>query len=112
VAGVQAISERQVRLAGGQVADHPQFLEFTPDLELIPGKIWFGFSSVNPSRRSVDGWIWVMPERRTIWLRDVDTRHPVIFYQNGGRRELVIASVARTSASGYLLPSPSVGRSR
>ena len=80
--------------------------------ELIPGKIWFGLSSVDPSRRSVDGWIWVMPERRTIWLRDVDARHPVIFYQDGGRRELVIASVARTSASGYLLPSPAVGRGR
>jgi len=73
--------------------------------ELIPGKIWFGLSSADAAHRSVDGWVWVMPERRTIWLRDLNARHPIIFYQNGERRELVITSVARTSASGYLLPS-------
>jgi sortase A len=78
--------------------------------ELIPGKLWFGLSSVDPIDRSVNGWIWIMPERRTIWLRNVDARHPVTFYQNGERRELVITSVARASAKGYLLPSPKVGR--
>jgi sortase A len=77
--------------------------------ELIPGKIWFGLSSADPMDRSVNGWIWVMPERRTIWLRDVAEHHPVLFYQNGEKRELVITSVARGSASGYLAPSPDRG---
>jgi sortase A len=70
--------------------------------ELVPGKIWFGLSSADPEGRRVTGWLWVMPDRRTIWLRDVDTRHPMSFYQDGERRELVITSVARTSAKGFL----------
>jgi len=73
--------------------------------ELVPGKIWFGLSSTDAVDRSVNGWIWVMPERRTIWLRDVDARRPVIFYQNGEKRELVITSVTHNSAKGYLAPS-------
>jgi LPXTG-site transpeptidase (sortase) family protein len=70
--------------------------------ELVPGKIWFGLSSADPAGRRVTGWLWVMPDRRTIWLRDVDTRQPMFFYQDGEKRELVITSVARTSAKGYL----------
>jgi sortase A len=74
--------------------------------ELVPGKIWFGVSSADPALHSVDGWVWVMPDRRTIWLRDVNAHHPVIFYQNGAKRELVITSVVRSSVKGYLLPLP------
>jgi hypothetical protein len=70
--------------------------------ELVPGKIWFGLSSTDPTIHTVDGWVWVMPERRTIWLRDVDVRHPFVFYQDGGKRELVFASVARNSTQIYL----------
>jgi sortase A len=73
--------------------------------ELIPRKVWFGLSSADPVDHTVNGWIWVMPERRTIWLRDVDPHNPVIFYQDGEKRELVITSVARASAKGYLAPS-------
>jgi sortase A len=78
--------------------------------ELIPGKIWFGLSSADPASRSVNGWLWVMPDRRTIWLRDFDARHPMFFYQDGEKRELVITSVAGTSVNGYLVPNPIVGR--
>jgi len=78
--------------------------------ELMPGKIWFGLSSADAARRSVNGWIWVMPDRHTIWLSNVDTRHPTFFYQDGEKRELVITSVAGTSVSGYLVPKPIAGR--
>jgi len=70
--------------------------------ELVPGKIWFGLSSADSTARTVDGWVWVMPDRRTIWLKNAAAREPVIFYQDGGKRELVITSVAGNSASGYL----------
>jgi sortase A len=73
--------------------------------ELVPGKIWFGLSSADSTDHTVNGWIWVMPERRTIWLRDVDARRPVIFYQNGEKRALVITGVTQSSAKGYLAPS-------
>ncbi len=47
--------------------------------ELVPGKIWFGLESADTSSRTVDGWLWVMPERRTIWLRNADAHQPVVF---------------------------------
>lgn len=77
--------------------------------ELVPGKIWFGLSSADAEDRTVDGWVWVMPERRTIWLRGAVAHRPVIFYENGARHELVITSVAGKSAKGYLVPSPGQG---
>jgi sortase A len=77
--------------------------------ELVPGKIWLGLSSADSELNSVSGWLWVMPDRRTIWLRDVDTHHPIVFYQDGEKREVVLTKVARTSATGYLLPSPPRG---
>jgi LPXTG-site transpeptidase (sortase) family protein len=77
--------------------------------ELVPGKIWFGLSSADAEDRTVDGWVWVMPDRRTIWLRSAVAHRPVIFYDNGVRHELVITSVAGKSAKGYLIPSPDRG---
>jgi sortase A len=78
--------------------------------ELVPGKIWLGLSSADATNHTVNGWLWIMPDRRTIWLRDLDTRQPMEFYQDGEMRELVITSVARTSVKGYLDPKPVPGR--
>ncbi len=61
-----------------------------------------GVSSTDTASRTVDGWVWVMPEGRTIWLRDLDSHQRVKFYQNGQKRVLVITSVAENSAKGYL----------
>jgi hypothetical protein len=57
------------------------------------------------SHRRVTGWMWVMPDRRTIWLRAQGAQQPVVFYgcQDGKRRELVITNVTKDSATGYLL---------
>jgi len=70
--------------------------------QLAPG-ISLGVSDVDPLAREVDGWLWVMPDRRTIWLRNHPAHEPLIFYQDGERRELMIAGVANGVASGYLL---------
>ena len=74
--------------------------------ELVPRKIWFGLTSADPASRTVDGWVWVMPDRRTIWLRNVDAHRPIIFSWNGGEHELLITSVAQNSAKGYLVSLP------
>jgi hypothetical protein len=52
----------------------------------------------------MNGWMWVMPDRRTIRLTRQHTREPLVFYgrQDGKRRELVITSIGRNSVSGYL----------
>jgi len=51
----------------------------------------------------MNGWMWLMPDRRAIWLRD-QMQGPVIFYghEDGKRRELVITRVTPNSVTGYL----------
>ena len=64
-----------------------------------------GVTGTDVSHRRVTGWMWVMPDRRTIWLRGQGAQEPVVFYgtQDGKRRELVITNVAKNSVSGYLI---------
>lgn len=72
--------------------------------QLVPG-ISIGLTDTDTADRSVDGWMWVMPDRRTIWLRELGTRDPLIFYghRDGKKRELVISSVTNNSMTGYLI---------
>ena len=67
--------------------------------------ISLGITGTDVSHRRVTGWMWVMPERRTIWLRGQGANQPVVFYgtHDGKRKELVITNVTRDSISGYLL---------
>ena len=72
--------------------------------KLSPG-ISLGLTGIELAHLRVDGWIWVMPDRRTIWLRDHRAREPVTFYGfiDGKQRELVITNVTAHSVKGYLL---------
>jgi len=71
--------------------------------ELVPG-ISFGLSRADAGRRRANGWMWVMPDRRTIWLRDQAAYEPVVFYgfRDGQKRELTITRVSENSVAGYL----------
>jgi LPXTG-site transpeptidase (sortase) family protein len=72
--------------------------------QVSPG-ISLGLTGVETASRCVNGWIWVMPDRRTIWLRDQSIQDPVVFYGylDGKRRELVITRVTKNSIIGYVL---------
>jgi chaperonin cofactor prefoldin len=72
--------------------------------ELVPG-ISLGITGTDVLYRRASGWVWVMPDRRTIWLRGKGAQEPVVFYgvKDGKRRELVITNVAKNSVTGYLL---------
>jgi sortase A len=71
--------------------------------QLVPG-ISIGLTRADAERKTVDGWMWVMPERRTIWLHDQSTRQPIVVYgADGWKREVVINSVTRNSIRGYLV---------
>lgn len=70
--------------------------------QLAPG-ISLGVTGTDVEGRHVDGWMWIMPDRRTIWLRNQPAQVPLIFYQNGARRQLLITKVTRRSAAGRLL---------
>jgi hypothetical protein len=72
--------------------------------ELAPG-ISLTLTGTDVSYRRVKGYVWVMPDRRTIWLRSQAAQEPVIFYgyKDGEKHELVITNVTKDSATGYLL---------
>jgi hypothetical protein len=72
--------------------------------ELAPG-VSLGITGTDVLYRRATGWMWVMPDRRTIWLRGRGAQEPVVFYgaKDGKRRELVITNVAKNSVTGYLL---------
>lgn len=74
------------------------------NVELAPG-ISLEISGTDVAYRRVSGWMWVLPDRRTIWLRQQGAQEPVVFYSitDGKRRELVITSITEKSAVGYLL---------
>jgi hypothetical protein len=75
--------------------------------------ISIGVTGTDIAHRRVKGWMWIMPDRKTIWLRDQGALQPVVFYSDadGKRREVVFTHVTQNSAVGYvLLPSGTVAR--
>ncbi len=72
--------------------------------ELVPG-ISLGVTRTDVRYRRFDGWVWLLPDRRTVWVRGQGAQQPVVFYSKRDRRpyELVITSVAGKSVAGYLL---------
>jgi hypothetical protein len=71
----------------------------------LTDEISLSVTGTDVSHRRVTGWMWVMPDRRTIWLHGQGAQQPVVYYgyQDGKRRELVITNVTRDSVTGYLL---------
>ena len=72
--------------------------------ELAPG-ISICVTGTDVAYRRVKGWLWIMPDRKTIWLRDQPAQQPLAFYSesDGKRREVVFTRVNKDSALGYLL---------
>jgi len=72
--------------------------------QLAPG-ISLGLTATDVLHRRVSGWMWIMPERRTIWLRQQSVQVPVVFYgmADGKKHELVITQVAPNSVAGYVI---------
>ncbi len=83
----------------------------------LTDEISLGITGTDVGHRRVTGWMWIMPDRRTIWLHDQGAQEPVVYYgyKDGKRREVVFTNVAKNSVSGYVVlpaattPSPSKG---
>ncbi len=75
--------------------------------QLTPG-ISIGIDETDADSQVVKGWLWVMPDRHTIWLKDQPAHEPLVFSQNGERRELMITRITDSSVTGYLLSHDSV----
>ncbi len=105
---------RDVEAIGHKLAQHRVDFEVTKNhsRELAEG-ISLGVTSTDVAHRYVSGWMWVMPDRRTIWLKNQNASQPVVFYgrDDGKKRELVIHNVTKGSVTGYLLlPGESADR--
>jgi hypothetical protein len=91
---------------GHKLAVHRVDFEVTKNhsRELAEG-ISLDVTSTDPLHRSASGWMWVMPDRRTIWLKGQSAGQPVVFYgrEDSKKRELVITNVTNGSVTGYLL---------
>jgi len=68
--------------------------------QLAPG-ISLGVTGVDRYDHQVDGWIWIMSDRRTIWVRHQSLKEPLVFYQSGKRRELMITNITDSGVTGY-----------
>ena len=80
--------------------------------QLAPG-ISIGVDETDAADHQViKGWLWIMPDRRTIWLKDQPAREPLVFYQNGEKRELIITTVTDNSVAGYLRLHDATGLDR
>ena len=109
VAGLEASQERDRKEVDGlnkKLATRRIDFEVNKghSYELSPG-ISLEINGTDIAYRRVTGWMWVLPDRRTIWLREQGAQEPVVFYSNndGKKRELVITAVTKHSAVGYLV---------
>jgi chromosome segregation ATPase len=97
---------RDVDALGNKLAVHRVDFEVTKNhsRQLAEG-ISLGVTSTDMLHRSASGWMWVMPDRRTIWLKAQNAGEPVVFYgtEDSKKRELVITNVTEGSIIGYLL---------
>jgi sortase A len=72
--------------------------QLTPNLSL-------GITDADAAHGGVYGWMWLMPEKRTVWLRDRGVQDPLIFStgNEGDRGELTITRIGEASVSGYVV---------
>jgi chaperonin cofactor prefoldin len=97
---------RHIDAFGHKLTVHRVDFEITKNhsRQLTQG-ISLGVVNTDTLHRSASGWMWVMPERRTIWLKAQNAGEPLVFYDkdDGKKRELVITNVTDGSITGYLL---------
>ncbi len=72
--------------------------------ELAPG-ISLRITSSNVSYQRVKGWLWLLSDRRTLWVRNLQAQQALVFYLRGSDvpHELVITQVTKGGVAGYLL---------
>jgi sortase A len=72
--------------------------------EVAPG-ITIGLYWADVPRHRASGYIWFAPQRRRIWLWNQTVNHPLAFdrQKDGSERQLVVTSVTKGSAAGYVL---------
>jgi hypothetical protein len=75
--------------------------------ELLPG-ISLQIQGMNPKYQRYHGSLWLLQDRRTVWLRDQSVHESVRFFHKDGEEtndpyELVVTDVTKKAVVGYLL---------
>lgn len=85
-------------------------LDVNHDRQLAPG-ISFALNHTDVHHQRFNGRVWLMPDRRTLWIRGQGLQQPLVFYTESDERprELVITRVTRSAVAGYLLLPRGVG---
>ncbi len=81
--------------------------------ELAPG-ISMRVTSTDVSYHRIKGWLWLLPDRRTIRVQNLGAQQALVFHVQGNDvpHELVITRVGKDSVAGYLLlPAAAEGTS-
>jgi hypothetical protein len=76
--------------------------------EVVPG-VSLRISGTNPMYQRYRGSLWLLQDRRTLWLRDQSVHQPVRFFhkETGEPYELVVTDVTKKFVIGYMLvPAP------
>jgi hypothetical protein len=101
-----ARSERNVDELARQLQRRRVDFELARDYtqELAPG-VALHITETNQPFQRVKGWLWLMPDRRTVWVRELGLQQPLVFYHRDSDQpnELVITRVAKDAVIGYLL---------
>jgi predicted nucleic acid-binding Zn-ribbon protein len=71
----------------------------------LTSEISMKLAATNVRYQRFSGWLYFLPDRRFLWVQDHGVQQPVVFYDKheAKRYEVVITSVQRDSAAGYLL---------
>ena len=70
--------------------------------EIVKGNIWLGVSYTSAGNR-LEGWLWIAPARRTVWLRNTNTQQPIFFQAGHGTAELVVTRLTNNTITGYVV---------
>lgn len=72
--------------------------------EIVPG-VSMTLTKTNVSYQRFSGWLWLLPDRRTVWVRNQGVQQPVVIYRKptGERCEVVVTDVTKDFVIGYLL---------
>jgi sortase A len=81
---------------------------FTVDLHHsreVGAGVSMSITDTDPENQEVEGWLWLMPERRTVWLHSQAAGDPLALYSadNGRKREVVITKITGSAVTGYLV---------
>jgi hypothetical protein len=71
---------------------------------LLPG-VTLAVESIDATHQRYNGYLWLLEDRRTVWIRNQDAQVPVLIYPKAGGQplRLVVNQVTPHDVAGYLL---------